>query len=810
MQIQQSVSLLVLLITSTVNAQNIIQPNALAPNGELRANIKRTQYGVPHITADNLESLSFGMGYAFSVDNICILQDIIIRYNSERSKYHGADLNPGSGDQLNLISDFSYKALGIRELAEAKYNSLSINSKAVLEGYSAGVNHYLASTGNAMIDAQCANQDWVKPITPVDMLTLLFGTALFPGAGNFKEPLFMAKPPTDTADMSAIASDFVYQAPQAASNAWALGKERTENSHGLLLANPHLPFSGQLRFWQLHLTIPGSLDVMGASLYGIPGVVNVGFNQNLAWSHTYSTAEHFVIYELSLNPDDPEGMTYLLDGEITPFDQKEVTIEVLGENGTLTSVDKTSYSSYFGPMIMIPGTLIWGENTSLGRHVAYSIKDANMGNMDIIDHWLAMNLANDMDQFKAAFQSYDGMVFTNTLATDKNGNTFYIDDSTVPDLSSFSLWQLRWNPIWSSIHTLTGLSVLPGSYTFYDFSGSVPYDKSPKLERMDYVQNSNNSYWLTNPKAPLTGYSLLFGKTNEEQSLRTRMSLTMLEDSAGSDGKFSLTEVEQALFSERAYLSESIRNDLVQQCIAQGSTPVQVTYNSSQMFVNISQACQILSQWDGLYKLNSKGAVLFREFAEGFKQSPQWIQPFDATNPTQTPNGLKTGPKIMEQLARAVLKLKDANVSMQSPLGFVQFYEPTLNNGSPSGLKLFWEGTSEVEGGFNVFSPFKPDGSTLFPSHYYQTLPESQLSAEARGYQIGYGSGWIMAVEFTDTGPNAKGILTYSQSMNQASQHVLDQTLIYSNQPKLLKLPYTAAEIQANLISETEIQTFKP
>ena len=105
---------------------------AFDDDNQLSAEIRRTDYGVPHIKADNLESLAFGVGYAFSEDNACMLLDIIIRYNSQRSQFHGPDKIPGSNDSENLITDFSYLALGIREQAEAGYESLSDNTKAML------------------------------------------------------------------------------------------------------------------------------------------------------------------------------------------------------------------------------------------------------------------------------------------------------------------------------------------------------------------------------------------------------------------------------------------------------------------------------------------------------------------------------------------------------------------------------------------------------------------------------------------------------------------------------------------------------
>ena len=60
----------------------------------------------------------------------------------------------------------------------------------------------------------------------------------------------------------------------------------------MLLADPHFPWVGAERFYQFQPTLPGKLNVQGASLHGIP-VVNIGFNDHVAWSHTVSTAWRF-------------------------------------------------------------------------------------------------------------------------------------------------------------------------------------------------------------------------------------------------------------------------------------------------------------------------------------------------------------------------------------------------------------------------------------------------------------------------------------------------------------------------------------
>ena len=57
------------------------------------------------------------------------------------------------------------------------------------------------------------------------------------------------------------------------SNGWAFGRNATPNGVGVALGNPHFPWVGANRFWQMHLTIPGRMDVMGAAIGSSPRVI---------------------------------------------------------------------------------------------------------------------------------------------------------------------------------------------------------------------------------------------------------------------------------------------------------------------------------------------------------------------------------------------------------------------------------------------------------------------------------------------------------------------------------------------------------
>lgn len=787
---------------------------AFAENGELSADIRWTTYGVPHVKADNLESMAYGVGYAFAKDNLCVLADQIVKYNSQRAKYFGPDNVPGSGDSEHLINDFGFLTLGIRTLAEENFPRLSANSRAMFEGYTAGYNRYLNDTPLDEQDPSCAGQPWVGEINGVDLLTYSLGVALLPGAANFLGPMFLAAPegrgylPTIATQMASSSQAELKYNPVIAlpeknpqemgSNGWGLGSDKTTNGRGLVLGNPHFPHTGNLRFWNFHAQVPGHLNVTGSSLMGLPGAVNIGFNEHVAWTHTFSTAEHFVVYQLTLDENDENGLTHLVDGNRRTIYEKPLQIEVAVGGGQSILLNKTAYYTNYGPMIKVPGNFDWNSTN------AFAIKDANLPNLDIVDHWLAMNMATSMDEFKQAFKDYDGVIFNNTMAASSDGQVFYIDDSTVPNLTDTAIEQLTTNPLLVQTKEAAGFTVLPGHISQFDFNGPVPYEEAPKYEGSDSVQNSNDSYWLTNLSSPITVNNPLYGKEGNQQSLRSRMGQKFIELEAGADGTFTPQEVEALLLNNRSYLAEDILDDLLQACTAQGSTPVVVDGRN----VDISSACSALGNWDGTMNTTSTGAHVFREFAFQFRQSPQWEVPFSIDSPVSTPTGLVNNSITLEQFARAVEIVETADVPFDAAFGDIQFVERSLPNGTASGERLPWGGAHNIEGGFNVFNIVTGNNGTMLPRHTYPAIDGNTImSAQAKGYHINYGTSWAMVIGFTDEGPKGRGILTYSQSRNVNSDHFLDQTRLYSSQPTLRDIYFTEEEIEANTIKQVTLSS---
>lgn len=391
---------------------------------DYRAQIRRTSYGIPHIEAKDLGSLGFGEGYAHAEDHVCTVADQVVKFRGERARYFG----PGP-DNEHVTNDIAVRALRLREEAATGAEKQSAEISEWYQGYAAGYNHYLANTPKDKLPPWCRNAEWVKPIDAIDLMTIARGFIL--QLPQFGRAIAEAAPPGQG---TPTASNFEWPEPVHASNGWALGRERTAAGMGMLLANPHYPWTGASRFWEKHLTIPGKLDVYGVSLLGSPGVA-IGFNDSIAWTHTVSAGTRLVFYSLDLVPGKPT--VYMYDGKERAMEARAVKIGVKQPDGSLKPVERTVWFSHYGPVLSMGASFRWSPTRAL------TVRDANAGITGLAQQWLAMSRAKSLKEFQQAHATYQSMPWVNTIATGKEGIAWYIDGASTPNLSKAALDEWR-------------------------------------------------------------------------------------------------------------------------------------------------------------------------------------------------------------------------------------------------------------------------------------------------------------------------------------------------------------------------------
>lgn len=794
LKMTQTSGLVSLLIVSLIGCS---QSEVAEPR--YQAEIVRTTYGIPHITADDYGSLGFGEAYAAAQDHVCNMAFALLSAKGETAKFLGA-----GHDNKNVHNDWVVKALDIPEQGPAALAEQSPVIQQWIEGYAAGYNHYLTQAAG-QYDSWCDNEPWVYPVSASDFMGQYI--ALVQTLPRMAAAIASAQPPGQVASYKAskparIAALDALRLEGMGSNGWAFGSEATENGKGALLANPHYPWYGTSRFWEKHLSIPGELNVYGAGLIGTPGVA-IGFNDAVAWTHTVSDSKRVTLYQLTLNPSDPTQ--YLYEGEWRSMTKTPVTIQILGDSGIENTTTEVWFSHH-GAIVNLP-QLGWSES------VAYAAKDANANNTKVLAQWLAMGQAQSMDEFIQAHKVYNAMPWVNTISTSSDGRAVYLDNSNVGALSDASIaaWRERLaaTPQLTQAYLGKGLVILDGSTARDEWitdngapvTGTTPFDQRPLIESPNYVFNSNDSYWLSDPKQPTTGFSPLYGPVMTPRSIRTRMNIHLLEgippfDFRGTDGKFSVAEIQSALFDNSGLTAHLLKPALIERC---QSTP-EVSIDGQA--VNLSAACAVLASWDNRYDIQSRGAVLFREWLTHYDYHATqfagelFSQNFDPAKPALTPLGLSESDKVLQALGQAVLRLTANGIDLDEMLGELQL-------GHRSQRAIAIHGGNRYEGIANLQVVADFNDSPIF-SGSNQLVPGSRYLTES-GYNIAHGSSFIMALSYGEDGPTANAIMSYSQSGSPTSPHFTDQTELYRDElwrPVL----YQPKDIAAGSISRLLVQ----
>ena len=732
------------------------------------AQIRRTSYGIAHITAADIGSLGFGEGYAQAEDHLCSVADQVVKARGERAKFFGA-----GEDDRHLRSDVTMKALRVHERAAADFATMADDVKTWYQGYVDGYNKYLEETTVDNVAGWCQGEPWVFPISTTDLAA--YHRVVTITSPRFADQIATAQPPGGGPVTSAAVE---LTEPETASNGWGLGSERSAAGRGMLIANPHYPWIGSNRFWEKHLTIPGELDAYGVGLIGIPGVA-IGFNDAVAWTHTVSAGDRFTLYSLDLVEGNPTRYRYGDDER--DMTAELVSVEVKQDGGSSSTHEQQVWFSHYGPVVNFP-------NVGWSEQLALTLRDANEDNDEGRQQWLAMDRAKSLDEFKQAHATYQGMPWVNTISTSAEGIAWYVDSSSTPNLSDEAL--ASWNerrgsdPLTKAMDQRS-IVLLDGSNPANEWiddsnardGGIVAFEDMPQLERRDYVFNANDSYWLANSAELVTGYSPLHGGEQTARSMRTRMNDTTLSDlssdgPAGDDGVFTLDELGEAILSNRSFTAATLRAELVERC--QGQSSVTVDGNT----VDLTEACSVLASWDGRYDLDSRGAVLFREWITRYDgddlsgAGKLFAVDFDPADPVGTPNTLAPGALALENLGHAVSVLAGQGLALDVPLGEVQF-------AYRGGQRIPIHGGNGGYEGIENFVRYHANDTTLEPINEYESVEGSAL-LKKDGYPVNSGTSFLMALEYTDDGPRAKAFLTYSQSGDPSSEHYYDQTVLYS------------------------------
>lgn len=765
------------------------------------AEIVITEAGVVHVTADNWGSLGFGQGWGCARDNLGVIADQIVKVRGERALHWGRGVN-----DMHLASDFGYRALDLVGRSPILRDAQPPWIRELVEGYVAGYNKAVRQHDPKDLAPWCAGAPWVRELDELDLWTYVGDITLMASGRNLVQLMGRAEAPGPDGPAPASPVE-VMGPPPAASNGWAVGGDTSASGAGMVLANPHFPWYGEAKFWECHLRIPGTYDVYGVSLLGAPGI-QIGFNQSLGWTHTFSNGHRFTVASLDLDPADPTR--YRHGDDTRAMTSEQYSVAVLGDDGAPQEVSRELWRSHHGPMLNLP-LMGWGTET------AFTYRDANIDNSAVLEQFLRMGMARDTTELRKVFHEVKGLPWVNTLAADARGEAWYTDASATPRLTPAAQQRFTTRLAEDLVAALlyeNRIALLDGSDPGDDWQdhpdarspGLEPPQALPEITSRRIVLNANDSHWRNAPDVTLEGYSVMGGLERTPRTLRTRQNL-LLAGALVERGGATRSDLFAAVF-DNASLSASLLCDEVvariDDLLSEGIGALAPQGHE----VSLTEVREVLASWDRAYRLDSVGAVLWREFMSSFEErawldaGPLWARAFDPEDPMSTPDGLASAPErftepgsdpIMHALTEAVRVLDTAGIPIDAPLGAVQWADR-------GDARVPVHGGGEGEGMMNVLAP-----SGALPSASMEAVPLAPAPVPGRertglrqgGYRVSYGTSFLMVVELLPDGPRGEGLLAYGQNGTPASAHHRDGTDAYAN-CEVRPLRFTDEQIAAS------------
>ena len=764
--------------------------------------LTRTTGGVANISGENFADVGFGIGYGQAQDGICLLGETFLTVDGERSAFFGPEgtftnLAEGGVVFTNLYSDIYWTSVKDEHTVQ-KLMKLpapqgpSTEGREAVKGYAAGYDAYLKHIGGAsgVTNPACKGAAWVRPIKPIDVWRRIYqvddlagNSALGPEAEA--NPLY-GPPASLTADsatgvgakMTSLGSAVARLAQighsnVVGSNGLAVGGEDATNGGGVVLANPHFPWHGSERWWEMNVEVPGTYHAIGVGLWGLPGIT-IGHNQDVAWTHTVSTNTTVTFWDLKT----PHVTEYEYKGKVEKMKTKTVTVEAL-EHGALAPRTGTLYYSHYGPVL-------W-EEPYKGVHFAIAVDDANVNNLRGVNQWLAISKAENASQVIESERAIQGVPWVNTIGADDLGNAFYTEIVVASSLTkAYVDSSCNLEP-----GSDTGPFVGSGECELPESAGAIvpgtlAASDEPSLIRKDYVENSNNSFWLANATSPLTGFSPALGGEEENPGMRAQTGIDMVAQRMGTynsgvptDGLsptpgFTAETLQDSYAKFRSLPAERALPGLREIC-ENAVTEDGGVVNG----VDVSGACPVLNAYGATATLDDKGGWLFQEWFEHAPngQADFWIHPWTASEPVYTPNTLNTSLQASkEALATAVSSMEARGIPLHASVGEVQ--------------------RAPQAGGAPMPGCLEGDGCFAALASSFAT-PTSKQAEAFDGNSI---------VMFTELQPGhepvSKALLTYSQSEDPTSPYYEDQTQRFSKN-EWITLPWTPAEVAEDAIAPT-------
>ncbi|MFV0478406.1 MAG: penicillin acylase family protein [Parahaliea sp.] len=628
-----------------------------------RVEIRWTKYDVTHIKADNYESLGFGYGYVLARDRLCESAGRTIVLRGERSRYYGPNgiATIGFLKTTNLNSDLAIKLRMPDDWVQAELEKLHEQTRAYIRGVSTGMNHYVAQLPPHKRQNVCGDEpvptfletDIVRSAMRFGVMKELIdtGPALLASASGWQQDRNAL--PTDQIHAQAVGVEGGF-----GSNAWAYGGDLAEGG-ALMLANPHSawersPHKQRIYMHQIHLSIPGKLDVAGATFLGMP-LPLTGYNADVAWTILdAATVSPYVLQAMDVQESD--NPTYRMDGITKALTIKILGVDIRQTDGSVTTRTFKFAHSELGVLYKLPA--------APGRAAGwYAITNAGEQNARGLDQFFAVARARSTPDLIKAVANHRG-ILSQLLIADRYGDVGYVIAGNVLPIDNKTLHACYLPP-----GTGQNFKVVDGSRSacaFRDSTGKPLLAAPtfyPDLISRSIIHNTNNSYKYSEYGKEQRDFPTVFGlhskQNTPDQKLaaglrydpRLIMSARRMQE-ISADGVVTPEEASQVVFDNRNYAAETFLDTILTLCQKSKDSDAQT-------------ACTTLTNWDRKNNRDSRGALLFHQFWNRLVHNGSFLPANPSGNPEINERLLITPDNTKELIAALI-----ATVQQLHTLGF--------------------------------------------------------------------------------------------------------------------------------------------
>jgi len=436
----------------TPPAREFDRDAALRTGGDYAARIIRDRFGVPHIYGVRNADVAFGLAYAHARDDWAPFEEVIRFSRGELARATGRD---------GAVTDYLMAALGVASAIEERYAAdIAPATKAILEGYAAGINYFCAEERR-----RCAPD--IAPVTAKDIVAgFVARTPFFYGIDDTLTALFDGAPEEATDSATRAAYCRLVPGAEFGSNAMAVAPSRSADGHTRLLVNSHQPYTGPVAWYEARLKSEEGWDAIGGLFPGAPLILH-GTRPELGWAFTVNKPDLVDVYALVVDDEDAPTR-YRFEGEWRDFERRDARFRFRLFGPFSLPVTRPVLRSVHGPAFKTPAGWM-------------SVAFAGDGDIRAVEQWRRLNFARDYDEFRAAFE-LQGIPSFNVVYADAQGAVAYHYNAAIPVRAAGFDWS----------------KPLPGDSAGALWSGVRPFAAVPSVVNpaSGFVGNANNTPFL--------------------------------------------------------------------------------------------------------------------------------------------------------------------------------------------------------------------------------------------------------------------------------------------------------------------------